>query len=261
MPEGTTPRHIGDSAKEGEVAVLIPAAGQGTRLGGRRKQFRVLGGKPVLVQTIDVFERHPEVDHVIVATPAEAVKPLRQELRRVGITKLRGVVSGGGTRQDSVAAALAATPETVSVVLVHDAVRPFVRLSQVSEVIAAAREFGAAALAVPVTETLRHGMNQRFGTTVDREQLYRMQTPQGFRKDLFQEAHRRAAEENVSATDDVELVQLLDSEVVIVEGGELNVKITTPEDWERATQFWPMWERILHLEKGERKVMEEARLR
>ncbi|GMQ83133.1 MAG: 2-C-methyl-D-erythritol 4-phosphate cytidylyltransferase [Rhodothermia bacterium] len=242
-----------------EVAVLIPAAGEGTRLGGRRKQFRVLGGKPMLVQTLDVFERHPEVDHIIVATPAEAVRPLRQELRRIGITKLMTVVSGGLTRQDSVAAALAETPDTVEVVLVHDAVRPFVRLSQVSAVIKAAREQGAGALAVPVTDTIRKGEDELFGETVPREKLYRMQTPQGFRRTWFQEAHAESVEKGFHSTDDVDLIQQKGLPVQIVPGGELNVKITTPEDWERATQFWPMWEKILHLEEREREVMTEAK--
>jgi len=247
------------ASKGNEVAVLIPAAGEGTRLGGRRKQFRMLGGKPMLVQTLDVFERHPEVDHIIVATPAEAVRPLRQELKRIGITKLMTVVSGGLTRQDSVAAALAETPDTVEVVLVHDAVRPFVRLSQVSAVISAARKEGAGALAVPVTDTIRKGDENLFGVTVPREKLYRMQTPQGFRRNWFQDAHEAADKNNYYATDDVDLVQHKGYPVQIVEGGELNVKITTPEDWERATQFWPMWEKILHLESREREVMAEAK--
>ena len=110
----------------GQVAVLIPAAGEGTRLGGRRKQFRRLGGEPLLVQTLRVFERHPEVDHLLVAAPNEAIEALEAELRRVGLTKLTAVVAGGATRQESVRAALAAVPEGVDVVLVHDAVRPFV---------------------------------------------------------------------------------------------------------------------------------------
>jgi 2-C-methyl-D-erythritol 4-phosphate cytidylyltransferase len=241
-----------------EVAVLIPAAGEGTRLGGRRKQFRMLGGKPVLVQTIDVFERHPAIDHVIVGTPEEAVRPLRQELRRIGITKLRGVIAGGESRQDTVAALLDATPESVDVVLVHDAVRPFVRLSQVSAVVESARLNGAAALAIPVTDTLRRGLDGMFSETVPRDGLFRMQTPQGFRRTWLADAHAATTESEPHATDDVELVQRIGHDVEIILGGGLNVKITTPEDWERATQFWPMWENIMHMEAGERRVMTEG---
>jgi len=239
---------IRNSADHGDVAVLIPAAGSGSRLGGRRKQFRELGGRPVLVQTLLVFERHPLVDHVIVATPKDAVRPLRQELRRVGITKLHGVVPGGETRQESVRAALESVPDEVDVVLVHDAVRPFVRMGLVDGVIAAARSGGAAAPAIPVTDTLRRATDGRFGDTVDRRDLMRMQTPQGFRRDWLLEAHEAAAREGVEATDDVELVRHVGHAVQVVQGSEDNVKITTPDDWERATAFWTVWEAILRLE-------------
>lgn len=232
----------------GEVAVIIPAAGSGKRLGGRRKQFRELGGRPVLVQTLLVFERHPLVRHIVVATPKDAVRPLRQELRRVGITKLDRVVPGGVTRQESVRAALDSVPDEVDLVLVHDAVRPFVRMGLVDSVISAVREFGAAAPAVPVTDTLRVVSDLIFGNTVDRTGLHRMQTPQGFRRDWLYEAHAAAAEDGFDATDDVELVNRTGREVRRVDGSEDNVKITTPDDWERATAFWSIWEHTLRVE-------------
>lgn len=243
------------AGSQGEVAVLVPAAGSGRRLGGARKQFRELGGKPVLVQTLFVFERHPLVHHIIVATPTEAVRPLRQELRRVGVTKLRSVVAGGETRQESVLAALEAVPEDVDVILVHDAVRPFVRLSLVADVIAAAREHGAAAPAIPVTDTLRRVEDGFFDVTVARERLFRMQTPQAFRRDWLYEAHGRAREDEVDATDDVELVRRLGLQVALVTGSEDNTKITTPDDWERATSFWPIWEAMLRMEDPVRHIV------
>ena len=238
-------------SESGEVAVLIPAAGEGTRLGGRRKQFRILGNKPVLVQTLYVFERHPDVDHIIVATPEEAVEPLRDELRRVGITKLQSVVAGGATRQESVSAALAHTSDDVEVILVHDAVRPFVRLFQVSDIIQSVRRHGAAALAVPVTDSVRRSDGFTFMETVPRENLYRMQTPQGFRRDWLVKAYTWAGETGVVATDDVELIQRAGFAVRCVGGSNVNVKITTRDDWDRAMQFWPVWEESLHLEDVE----------
>jgi len=228
--------------------VIIPAAGSGKRLGGRRKQFRELGGRPVLVQTLLVFERHPMVRHIVVATPKDAVRPLRQELRRIGITKLDRVVAGGESRQESVRAALESVPDEVDLVLVHDAVRPFVRMGLVEGVIAAVREFGAAAPAIPVTDTLRSAADGVFGSTVDRTGLHRMQTPQGFRRDWLREAHEAAAGDGYWATDDVELVARTGREVRLVEGSEDNVKITTPDDWERATAFWSTWEHTLRVE-------------
>lgn len=236
------------SKDHGDVAVLIPAAGSGKRLGGRRKQFRELGGRPVLVQTLLVFERHPLVRHIVVATPKDAVRPLRQELRRVGITKLDRVVAGGETRQESVRAALESVPDEVDLVLVHDAVRPFVRMGLVEGVIRAVREFGAAAPAVPVTDTLRSAVDETFGDTVDRRELFRMQTPQGFRRDWLLEAHTSAADDGFDATDDVELVARMGRSVRLVPGSEDNVKITTPDDWDRATAFWSIWEHTLRVE-------------
>jgi 2-C-methyl-D-erythritol 4-phosphate cytidylyltransferase len=224
------------------VAVLIPAAGQGKRMGGRRKQFRQLGGKPLLVQTALVFERHPAVDYILVAAPAEAVRPLVEELSAWGVEKLAGVMPGGKTRQESVAAALRAAPDEVGVVLVHDAVRPFVRRAEITRVIARVREEGAAALAIPVADTLRRGADHVFGETVPREGLYRMQTPQGFRRDWFEAAHTFARRRRIQATDDVDLVQRLGHAVAIVSGSEQNLKITTTRDWAWAQSFWPHWE-------------------
>ena len=229
----------------GQVAVLIPAAGEGTRLGGRRKQFRRLGGEPLLVQTLRVFERHPAVDHLLVAVPREATEALEAELRRVGLSKLTTVVAGGLTRQESVRAALAVVPPAVDVVLVHDAVRPFVEARHLEAVIQAVRTQGAAALALPVVDTMRYGVKAGFGETVSRDDLYRMQTPQGFRRDWFEAAHTAAGQQHIQATDDVELVQRLGRQVQIVLGSPRNIKITTPEDWELAQLLWPHWEASL----------------
>lgn len=226
----------------GTVAVLIPAAGQGTRLGGNRKQFRRLGGEPLLVQTLRVFERHHEIDYLLVAAPAEATQALEAELRRVGLSKLMAVVAGGATRQASVHAALAAVPEDVDVVLVHDAVRPFVESGHLSAVIQAVRTDGAAALALPVVDTMRYGVELCFGETVPRTGLFRMQTPQGFRRDWIEEAYAQAAPQPNFATDDVELVQRIGLPVQIIEGSPRNIKITTPEDWALAQLLWPHWE-------------------
>lgn len=226
----------------GTVAVLIPAAGQGTRLGGNRKQFRRLGGEPLLVQTLRVFERHSEIDYLLVAAPVEATGALETELRRVGLSKLLAVVAGGATRQASVRAVLAAVPADVDVVLVHDAVRPFVEAGHLSAVIKAVRTDGAAALALPVVDTMRYGTEAGFGDTVPRTGLFRMQTPQGFRRDWFEEAHAQAYRQPVQATDDVELVQRIGRSVHIIEGSPRNIKITTPEDWELAQLLWPYWE-------------------
>ncbi len=228
----------------GRVAVLVPAAGRGSRLGGLRKQFRQLGGRPLLEQTLRVFAGHPEVDALIVAVPADQVEAVAASLQKAGLPGRWQVVAGGRTRQASVRAALAALPAEVELVLVHDAVRPFILPEQISAVIAATRRVGAATLAIPETDTVRRVRDGLLGETVPRTDLYRMQTPQGFRRNWLEAAHQHSDELN--ATDDVELVQRLGYPVACVPGSSFNFKITTAEDWELALILWPHWEARLH---------------
>jgi 2-C-methyl-D-erythritol 4-phosphate cytidylyltransferase len=225
------------------VSVVVPAAGEGRRMrapGAPRKQFRELGGEPLLVRTLRVFDRHQGVDALVVAGPPGQEASLAEALRGYGLGKLYTVVGGGETRQASVGAGLAAVPEGTDVVLVHDAVRPFVSEASVESVIAAVREMGAAALAVPVADTVRRGApGGTFAETVPRDGLWRMQTPQAFRLDLLREAHARFG--NVEGTDEVELVLRLGHPVRVVEGSPFNLKVTTPEDWSFAEAVWPVW--------------------
>jgi 2-C-methyl-D-erythritol 4-phosphate cytidylyltransferase len=232
------------SERADEVAVLVPAAGRGSRLGGRRKQFRPLGDQPVLVQTLLAFERHPGVGHLVVAAPNEEVREVSDRLQAEGLGKLTAVVGGGDSRQASVRKALRAVPAPVEVVLVHDAVRPFLPAGRITAVVEAVRAEGAAALALPVADTLRRAADDAFGETVSRDGLYRMQTPQGFRRAWLEAAHRRAKaapDGEPAATDDVELVQRSGREVATVRGTPENFKITTPGDWDLARQLWPRW--------------------
>lgn len=232
----------GLTERANEVAVLMPAAGEGSRLGGMRKQFRPLGERPLLVQGLLAFEQHPDVGHLVVAVPEEHVREVSDRLQSEGLSKLTAVVSGGESRQASVRHALRAVPAPVEVVLVHDAVRPFVSASQIRRVVEGVREHGAAALAVPVADTLRKAHDDVFGETVSREDLYRMQTPQGFRRAWLEEAHREAAEnESPQVTDDVALVQRTDREVQLIRGSRRNFKITTQGDWHLAQQLWSPW--------------------
>ncbi len=231
-----------DDAPPVRTAVLIPAAGSGSRLGGEPKQFRLLGGKPLLAQTLLVFERHPEVHYLIVSVPGDAVQETRRRLQEEGLTKLLAVVAGGATRQDSVGAALEAVPDAAGVVLVHDAVRPFLSHAHISALIAEIVASGAAALAVPVTDTVRRGNGRFFEDTISRADLFRMQTPQGFRREWFVEAHHEARRLSIQATDDVDLVQRLGRAVSILPGSARNMKITTPEDWELANLVWTHWQ-------------------
>lgn len=224
-----------------EVAVLLPAAGAGRRLGGTPKQFRTLGEHPVLVQVLLLFEHHPSVGHAVVAAPTDRVTQVTDRLQAEGLSVLTAVVGGGDSRQASVRHALRAAPDPVDTVLVHDAARPFVSGAQVGAVLQGIEAEGAASLAIPVADTLRRGTDHHLGETVPRDNLYRMQTPQGFRRSWLEDAHRRAATEQDVATDDVALVQNVGHDVVPVPGSRRNFKITTPDDWALAQQLWPAW--------------------
>jgi 2-C-methyl-D-erythritol 4-phosphate cytidylyltransferase len=226
-----------------EVAVLIPAAGQGTRLGGKRKQLRRLGDAPVVVQTLRAFERCRAVGHLVVAGPAEGAGALRDLLAEAGLEKLHAVVEGGASRKASVQRAFERVPSEVNVVLVHDAVRPFIAAARIRAVAAAAAEHGAAALAVPASDTLRRGADGCFAETLDRRACFQMQTPQAFRRSVLADAFAQADASGAPSTDDVALAQAAGHVVRIARGDRRNFKITTPADWQLAEALWPSWVR------------------
>lgn len=217
-----------------EVCALIPAGGIGVRLGHRTpKQFLALGGGSILGTTVRHFARHPAIGAVVVAAPAAHLERARRAVRdldRGGIT----VVAGGSTRQESVWLALQAAPAEAAIVVVHDAVRPFITRGLIDAVVAAARDGGAAICALPIAETVKRVRDGRVETTVDRTDLWTVQTPQAFRIDLLREAHEKARRDGVVGTDDAALVERLGHPVAVVRGLEDNVKITTPADLRRA---------------------------
>lgn len=214
------------------VAALVLAAGRGERLGaGLPKGFVPLAGRPLLVYALEALAAAPEVERLVPVIPAEA--KARFAALAAGLGGLRGLapaVIGGAERQDSMAAGLTALPEDVDLVAVHDAARPFVRAGDVSRVVAAARECGAAILAVPARDTIKRVRGGRIVETPERAECWAAQTPQVFRRELLVEALAKAAAEGVVATDDASLVERLGAEVRVVEGDAGNLKITGPED-------------------------------
>jgi 2-C-methyl-D-erythritol 4-phosphate cytidylyltransferase len=217
------------------VAVIIPAGGRGTRMQGRLpKQFLKLRGAPIVVATVRCFTRHPSVDLVVVAAPADHLGRTRRLLGPpIGRTAV-AVVAGGAERQDSVYRGLQALPESIEIVLVHDAVRPFVARGLIDDVLRAARATGAAICARPIAETVKRVADGLVRETLDRRGLCAVQTPQGFRSALLREAHEKARRDGVIGTDDAMLVERLGHPVRVVPGTADNVKITTPEDLRRA---------------------------
>ncbi|TAJ33229.1 MAG: 2-C-methyl-D-erythritol 4-phosphate cytidylyltransferase [Nitrospirae bacterium] len=216
------------------TVAVVPAAGRGLRMGGHvPKQFLTLGGVPILVHSLRALEASSCVEAIILAVPeADREFCLREIVAPYGFKKVTKIVAGGAQRQDSVRHGLAAVDEEeVEVVLVHDAVRPFVTPDMVQRVVEAAARHGAAVVAIPMRDTVKQvGADGLIEKTVDRGQLWLAQTPQAFRLARFQEAHRKADIDGFHGTDDVQLVERLGYPVAVVEGSGENIKITRPED-------------------------------
>jgi 2-C-methyl-D-erythritol 4-phosphate cytidylyltransferase len=215
------------------VGAIVPAAGRGVRMGGNtRKQFFELDGRAILLRTLDIFQSSDEVDLIVLAADPGDRDTATDLLRDGGISKCRHIAPGGPQRQDSVRNALELLAgESVDLVIVHDAVRPFVRQSLLHRVLVSALQTGAAVAAVPPKETMKRSrLGQIIDETLPRNQLWVAQTPQVFQYSILQQAYEKALEDQFSGTDDAELAERLGVKITIVEGDYDNIKITTPED-------------------------------
>jgi 2-C-methyl-D-erythritol 4-phosphate cytidylyltransferase len=196
------------------------------------KQFLALGGQPIILHSLRILQSSPVIDEIILAVPQSDMEYcLTHIVKPHHFTKVTKVVPGGQERQDSVRHALEEVGEEVDVVLVHDAVRPFLTEQMVEEVVSAARAKGAAIIALPMKDTVKQvGDDHVIERTVDRRPLWLAQTPQAFRRDWLLAAHRKAHGEGVHATDDAYLVEWCGHPVSVVEGSGENIKVTRPED-------------------------------
>jgi 2-C-methyl-D-erythritol 4-phosphate cytidylyltransferase len=211
----------------GDVAVLVPAAGAGLRLGpGGPKALRLLAGEPLLVHAIRRVAAAPSVRMIVVAAPAAEVEAVRDLLAPVAPVT---VVAGGAERQESVALALAAVPAQIGIVLVHDAARALTPPQLIESVAAAVRDGHPAVIpTLPVVDTIKEvDPGDLVLGTVDRSVLRSVQTPQGFRHDVLAAVHAAAADAH---TDDAGLVEKAGLPVICVPGSELALKITRPLD-------------------------------
>ncbi|MCS6263092.1 MAG: 2-C-methyl-D-erythritol 4-phosphate cytidylyltransferase [Nitrospira sp.] len=215
------------------TVALVPAAGRGLRMGGHiPKQFLALGGRPILAQSLLVLQASPLIHEIILAVPQSERQYCLDHIVATGeFSKVTKVVPGGAQRQDSVRHALAEVSQETEIVLVHDAVRPFLTEDMIRRVVAAAVEYGAAIIALPMRDTVKYvGAGGVIERTVDRRPLWLAQTPQAFRRDWLEEGHDKALLAGVQATDDAHLVELIGKPVVVVEGSGENIKVTRPED-------------------------------
>ena len=215
--------------KDLKITALIAAAGSGSRMGANMpKQYINIKNKPVLIHTLDVFDTCSDIDDIVIISRADDIDYIKELLQDYNIKKVSDIVSGGDTRQQSVINGL--NRVNSEIVLIHDGARPFVTHKQIRALIDEIKVSSAASLGIPVTDTLKLSNNSTIVKTVDRENLYGIQTPQGFKTDLIKKAHKYALENSLSVTDDCSVCEAMGIDVKIVTGSPLNIKITTPDD-------------------------------
>ena len=212
---------------QARVGAIVVAAGSSQRMGGADKIFATVAGRPLLAHTIDALHRCPQVDQIVVVLGPDRLDEGRALVRGHGWHKVTAVCPGGARRQDSVKAGLDCLADCRWVV-VHDGARPCVSEDLVSRGLEAAAESGAAIAAIPVADTIKE-VSPRGAVvgTRDREGLWTVQTPQVFRIDILQEAHRTVDD---TATDDAAMVERLGYTVRVYPGSSTNIKVTTPDD-------------------------------
>ncbi|WP_066249344.1 2-C-methyl-D-erythritol 4-phosphate cytidylyltransferase [Neobacillus drentensis] len=210
--------------------VILPAAGQGKRMGaGKNKLLLELNGIPVLIHTLQVFEQDEACSGMILAIHPQDEPEFKVLLARYNVTKVITFVPGGKERQDSIYNALKLV-KTNGIILVHDAARPFILKEHIHRLADIAEETGAAILGVPAKDTIKKVDDGVVVETVERSSLWAVQTPQAFRILLLKEAYEQAEKDYFLGTDDASLVERLNYPVAMVEGDYDNIKLTTPED-------------------------------
>jgi 2-C-methyl-D-erythritol 4-phosphate cytidylyltransferase len=234
-----------------KVAVILPAAGLGTRMGRTsaetagtsRKQFMLLDGSPILLHTVRKFAASDRVSEIVIALRREDLEAVGELLRHEIRNKPVRVVEGGNSRQESVERALAAVSPDTELVAVHDAVRPFIDLDIIEKAIDEAHEHGAAIVGIVPVDTVKQvsgaqSTGAKIRSTISRERLVLAQTPQVFRYDLLKQAFEAARRDGFVGTDESSLVERLEQvEVRVVMGSDRNIKITKPGDMDLARLF------------------------
>ena len=214
------------------VSAIIVAAGQSRRMGGdTSKQFILIDGVPVIVRTLKAFEIAERIREVVIAARQEAIPQMYALIQDYEITKVKQIITGGETRQESVFRAIAQVDENADFLAIHDGARPLIRPQEIDLAVSAAVEHGAAALGVPVKDTVKQvDADGKIVDTPERSTLWAVQTPQVFSRALYLRAAEQAGEAAAQLTDDCQLIERTGAPVYLVRGAYANLKITTPED-------------------------------
>ncbi|MCL2400583.1 MAG: 2-C-methyl-D-erythritol 4-phosphate cytidylyltransferase [Defluviitaleaceae bacterium] len=214
-----------------KIAAVIPAAGKSVRM-GTHKQLMILKDRPVLTHTLAIFENHSEVQEIIVVASTDIINEIKSNvINPYGFSKIKAVVEGKATRQESVWVGIKALSPDTTGVLIHDGARPLVSTKAISDVIAFVKQGICAVSGVKSKDTIKITNSKNIvQDTPDRTGVWIVQTPQGFPVSLIKEAHKQAAEEGFLGTDDAMIVERMGVAVRMTEGNYHNIKLTTPED-------------------------------
>ncbi len=209
------------------LVAIIMAAGTGSRMkAGKNKVFLPLCGKPMLLHTVEAFEKSSKVQGIIVVTGKDDINECREILGNCN--KLISVIPGGATRQESSYKGVAAAESEY--VLIHDGARALITPEEIDKVAEAVIKTGNGAIGVPCVDTMKVCKDGKILSTVDRESLFKIYTPQGFNRNQLLELHIKAKEAGIIVTDDCSLFEWFGETVTAVEGSPINIKLTTPED-------------------------------
>ncbi len=220
------------------VLAIIPAAGTGIRMGGATpKQFLSLEGIPIFVHTLRKFAASEAIDEIFLGLRPEEMDRASQEIALQNFSKPVRLIAGGNSRQETVARCLDQAAADTEVVVVHDAVRPFVELAMIQQIVDAARKDGAVILGVPSVDTVKKVELQTITGTIPRARIVLAQTPQAFRYTILRTAVDRALSEGYSGTDESSLVEHDGQVVKVLMGSDRNIKITKPSDLPLARLF------------------------
>ena len=207
---------------------VIVAAGTASRMGGIDKVMAELNGEPMIVRTVRQFQNCDAISEIVIVTREDLILPISELCG--GMDKVKAVVAGGKSRQESVELGLHALGDKVKLAAIHDGARPLITWQVIDRAVRAANTYGAAAPAIPVKDTIKVVEGRVVKNTPDRATLFAVQTPQVFDKDLLRGALTKAEQDGAQVTDDCSAVELMGMSVKIVEGDERNIKVTTPMD-------------------------------
>lgn len=219
-----------ENEKETICSVIVPAAGSARRMEGVDKILAELDGIPILARTLKTLNQSHLVHEIIVVTRENLIVDLAKLCRTYDIDKASKIMVGGAQRSDSVLAGLREVREDADIIAIHDGARPFLSEILLETVLKEGSRTGAAAPAVPVTDTIKRARNGLVEKTLSREELWAVQTPQVFEANLIKTALEQAVSEGIAMTDDCSAVERLGMKVTLTLGSYKNIKITTPLD-------------------------------